>query len=1094
MDQDRLAVVLVHGFASKAKTWKCFDERIAEDDDLKMVDVLHVQYSTRIPRSVWWLPHRRLPTLSTIADVLQTFLESEIADYRKLVLVCHSMGGLVVQRYLQRMLNQGRGLELARIRRIVLFATPNAGSDFARSLRSDLLGSHPQEKDLRTLNEEIRDTHAAVIRDVVNADKVSERTCPIPFSVYAGADDNIVPRASAQGSFPTVGALPGDHFSIIKPDSRSHGSYTTLRRLLLEAAADSDPPGPATVTAYRPVDLEVHQAPFRAALSTFVLDSPLTPYLARKHDQLLSRTLRSVLDGGPSRLIVLTGESSTGKTRSLYEAVQSLAPDRLLLKPVTAADLVGILDRGDADKGAVIWLNEAQRFLYGADGELAAARLQEHLQKNPGIAALATLWVKPYWVELAEKGRTDPSHMQAAALLNHPAITLRLTVPSELVAEDNARWQRLARDHGDQRMSDAWSAGRSDGRIIQQLSGGPELLAAYLDGPGVHFTHQEHALITAALDARRLGYLTPIPGALLASAAEGALAPRHRSSEAHWASPVLQDLASGQRSDGTPTAIRASTALIAIRAKSGQPALYEPDDYLDQQTRLDRANCRPTASLWQALLDHTADSDALHSAAQEAWSRGLRKHAFLLWRKAIRAGHLTASVELARRLDSDLDPHRDAMIWIASNACLSSARTVTRLIQGLDRAGLSKEADGVATRAASDVNIADAQAVSQLLQALVKTRRLNNVDKQFAERAVDHLSLVHILDPKISGELLRALRQADLVSIAQKLAQRLSVQIERVNLASPRAVSRLLKEMREAGQNEACQKLTDRITQEELADPRDTAQLIREMSRAGRQQQIAHLAQLAREADTSNPRAIAQLLQELRKVGMAADVDYLAQRANTANLANPRAVAQLLKELRRAGKPEVTDYLARRIPDDTDLTFPSAVAELVGVLWQGEQTRAAMQLIHKFALQIEQADLSSPQAINQLVRKLGQMEIPEREIILGLVSGIVNHFDSTNPRAAELIQGLQRAGFKEAARRLARRVAGVIEHVELSSPHHVAHLLQELRRANEHQAVHVLKIRAEAAGMLIEDTVRQFGWELDGQPASPWDWGDLPSV
>ncbi|WP_327300660.1 esterase/lipase family protein [Streptomyces goshikiensis] len=241
-ENDRLAVVFVHGFASGAATWDTFKARIAEDAELASVDILTPEYATRV-RSRWILrPDRRLPTLSTVADVLQSFMETDAAQYDRIVLVCHSMGGLVVQRYLQRMLGQGRGRELARISRIVLFATPNMGSSLLAGLRRELFTGHPQENDLRVLDEEMRDTHAAVIRDVINAKVIGERTCPIPFSVYAGAEDAIVPRASAQGSFPKVGALPGDHFSIIRPTSHEHSSYTTLRRLLLESAADSDPP------------------------------------------------------------------------------------------------------------------------------------------------------------------------------------------------------------------------------------------------------------------------------------------------------------------------------------------------------------------------------------------------------------------------------------------------------------------------------------------------------------------------------------------------------------------------------------------------------------------------------------------------------------------------------------------------------------------------------------------------------------------------------------------------------------------------------------------------------------------------------------
>lgn len=260
-EQARVAAVFVHGFASKADTWSNFEKRITEDDDLKFVDVLRFEYATHIPKFLFWRPDRRLPTLSTIADVLQNFLDVQAADYQRLVLVCHSMGGLVAQRYLQRMLNQGLGADLARIRRVVMFATPNAGSEIAGKLRRKLLGSHPQERDLRPLSEEIRDTHAAVIRDIVNAAKAGDRTCPIPFSVYAGADDNIVPRASAQGSFPRAKALPGDHFSIIQPLERHHASFATLRQLLMEAASDSGPPAPSGVVTAAPTTIGTQPPP-----------------------------------------------------------------------------------------------------------------------------------------------------------------------------------------------------------------------------------------------------------------------------------------------------------------------------------------------------------------------------------------------------------------------------------------------------------------------------------------------------------------------------------------------------------------------------------------------------------------------------------------------------------------------------------------------------------------------------------------------------------------------------------------------------------------------------------------------------------------
>jgi hypothetical protein len=74
-----------------------------------------------------------------------------------------------------------------------------------------------------------------VLRGIVFATRISPTSCPIPFSVYAGEADNVVTPASANGVFPQVGALPGDHNSILQAKSTDSRTFTTLRAHLLAA-------------------------------------------------------------------------------------------------------------------------------------------------------------------------------------------------------------------------------------------------------------------------------------------------------------------------------------------------------------------------------------------------------------------------------------------------------------------------------------------------------------------------------------------------------------------------------------------------------------------------------------------------------------------------------------------------------------------------------------------------------------------------------------------------------------------------------------------------------------------------------------------
>ena len=74
-------------------------------------------------------------------------------------------------------------------------------------------------------------------------------------------------------------------------------------------------------------------------------------------------------------------------------------------------------------------------------------------------------------------------------------------MPDHLTALQQEELAELGR--GDERVRAALAASGPEGDVMQHLTGGPELLRAYIDG--ALFSPSEHALITATLDARRLG-------------------------------------------------------------------------------------------------------------------------------------------------------------------------------------------------------------------------------------------------------------------------------------------------------------------------------------------------------------------------------------------------------------------------------------------------------------------------------------------------------------------------------------------------------------------------------------------------------------
>ncbi|MFF3332975.1 hypothetical protein ACFYWX_26055 [Streptomyces sp. NPDC002888] len=313
---EKVGVVLVHGLFSSQQTWSAFEKLIARDRDLAHIETLPFGYASPIAS---FNPLRRIPSFDDAADSLRGFLEVEAASHRRLVLVSHSQGGLVVQRYLARMLAEGRGAELTRIVRIVMFACPNSGSELALSLRRKFFRRHPQERQLRPLDGMVAEAQRAVLTRVVHAPSVTPQSCPIAITVFAGETDGVVTAVSARSVFPDAGVLPGDHFTIIRPDSPQHRSYTALKRLL---------PLPAGHT-----EASVADAPARATVPTAVPDWHSRAGVDHEQNGLFGigpavEQLLADLAGPTGPWVVnVRGAGGVGKTTRAYEAARRIAQE-----------------------------------------------------------------------------------------------------------------------------------------------------------------------------------------------------------------------------------------------------------------------------------------------------------------------------------------------------------------------------------------------------------------------------------------------------------------------------------------------------------------------------------------------------------------------------------------------------------------------------------------------------------------------------------------------------------------------------------------------------------------------------------------------
>ena len=676
-----------------------------------------------------------------------------------------------------------------------------------------------------------------------------------------------------------------------------------------------------------PFDLGVHR-PVEAGTAGPLPDLP--QYVPRNHDTRL-RQVAGEAAGGVSRLLVVVGGSSTGKTRACWQMLASLpgrVPRWLLWQPIypTRPDAV-LAGLGQIGPRTVVWLDEAQLYLDTPDdtGERVAAGLRE-LLRDPGrrpVLVVATLW-PAHWDTLTT--RADPDrHAQARELLSGHNID----VPECFSA---AALSKLAEEAGtDPRLAEA-AAQAADGQITQYLAGAPVLLDRYQQAPP-----GARALIWAAMDARRLGCGLHLPLALLEAAAPGYL------TDQEW-----DQLDDGWLDQAMAYATRPCNGipgpLTRIRPRNPGPhhaggaagtghdgtPLYRLADYLDQHGRRHRHALIPPPSFWAAApCAQPADLTTLAAAAR---ARGLYRNAAQLLKSTAARGDPHASADLIDILH-DLHPgdHRPAQ-WITAHVALDlgSPGGVAYLLGWLREAGAQDQVTALLARdPAAHVDLGDPAAVARLLRTLRAAGAQDQVTA-LADRAA---ALAAVGDPVRVAMLLYGLRRAGAQDQVTALADRAAALAA---VGDPVRVAMLLYGLRRAGAQDQVTALADRAAAlPPLGDPAAVASLLDSLREAGAQDQVTAL--LARDpaahVDLGDPAAVASLLDSLREAGAQDQVTALLARDPAAHvdLGDPAAVASLLDSLREAGAQDQVTALADRAAALPPLDDPAA-ASITGAL------------------------------------------------------------------------------------------------------------------------------------------------------------------
>jgi hypothetical protein len=220
-------ILFVHGFTGGQDTWKhpnydAFYELLSQDAYMaEHYDIAYFEYYTKLLNiiatthgmfsrfsslfSKSLAKTQKNNSVSEIAQLLETELRFRVQAYDRIVVIAHSMGGLVTKTCI---VNDLKGRNTGKIKLLISLAVPHLGADLATF--GKLLSGNSQIKDLAPTG----DLCVTINNDWVKLEKKPD------IKYFYGTNDSVVSKNSACGMDSVdqdVIACHEDHLTICKP-------------------------------------------------------------------------------------------------------------------------------------------------------------------------------------------------------------------------------------------------------------------------------------------------------------------------------------------------------------------------------------------------------------------------------------------------------------------------------------------------------------------------------------------------------------------------------------------------------------------------------------------------------------------------------------------------------------------------------------------------------------------------------------------------------------------------------------------------------------------------------------------------------------
>lgn len=237
-------ILFVHGFTGDSSTWRngdapSFPELLAVDPEISNnYDVAEFGYFTKllnlfaktgraatVIKRLFSISHGKLSkniSIEEIGNLLRTEIRFKLQDYDNVLVVAHSMGGLVTKSVITTDIQENIP---SKIKLFLSLAVPHHGAEAATF--GKLISSNLQIEGLAPLNEFIHK---------INDDWLKTSLRPTTKYFY-GVYDSVVKKTSAVPSDKEnsdVISVNEDHSSITKPGDTESTTYIAVRNLILD--------------------------------------------------------------------------------------------------------------------------------------------------------------------------------------------------------------------------------------------------------------------------------------------------------------------------------------------------------------------------------------------------------------------------------------------------------------------------------------------------------------------------------------------------------------------------------------------------------------------------------------------------------------------------------------------------------------------------------------------------------------------------------------------------------------------------------------------------------------------------------------------